>query len=103
MESFGRSPALLAAVLRQLPKKMWLYKPSLERWSIHEIIVHQHVGSLMKAHIDSYAERFIPEKDRKAFFAHVMEDLKYLDKVRVYAYRVTESELDVWMKKYHKK
>ena len=40
LESFGRAPALLSAVLRQLPKKMWLYKPSPERWSIHEIIVH---------------------------------------------------------------
>ena len=40
LESFGRAPMLLSAVLRQLPKKMWLYKPSPDRWSIHEIIVH---------------------------------------------------------------
>jgi hypothetical protein len=40
LESFGRAPALLSGVLRQLPKKMWLYKPSAERWSIHEIILH---------------------------------------------------------------
>jgi hypothetical protein len=40
LESFGRAPALLSAILRQLPKKMWLYKPSPERWSIHEIILH---------------------------------------------------------------
>jgi DinB superfamily len=40
LESFGRAPALLAATLRQLPKKMWLYKPAPERWSIHEIILH---------------------------------------------------------------
>jgi hypothetical protein len=40
LESFGRAPALLSAVLRQLPKKMWLYKPAPERWSIHEIILH---------------------------------------------------------------
>ena len=40
LESFGRAPALLTTVLRQLPKKMWLYKPSPERWSIHEIILH---------------------------------------------------------------
>jgi hypothetical protein len=40
LESFGRSPALLATGLRQLPKKMWLYKPSPQRWSIHEIILH---------------------------------------------------------------
>jgi hypothetical protein len=40
LESFGRAPALLSATLRQLPKKMWLYKPAPERWSIHEIILH---------------------------------------------------------------
>jgi hypothetical protein len=40
LESFGRAPALLSAALRQFPKKMWLYKPSPNRWSIHEIILH---------------------------------------------------------------
>lgn len=40
LESFGRAPALLSAILRQLPKKMWLYKPSPQGWSIHEIILH---------------------------------------------------------------
>ncbi|HKV05206.1 MAG TPA: DinB family protein [Candidatus Acidoferrales bacterium] len=40
LESFGRAPALLSAALSQLPKKMWLHKPSPERWSIHEIILH---------------------------------------------------------------
>jgi hypothetical protein len=40
LESFGRAPALLSGILRQLPKKMWLYKPSPESWSIHEIIFH---------------------------------------------------------------
>jgi DinB superfamily len=40
LESFGHAPALLATVLRELPKQMWLYKPSAERWSVHEIILH---------------------------------------------------------------
>lgn len=40
LESFGRAPALLSAALRQFPKKMWLHKPSQDRWSIHEIILH---------------------------------------------------------------
>src|ERR1700689_2688360 len=40
LESFGRAPALLSAVLRQFPKKMWLFKSSPERWSIHEVILH---------------------------------------------------------------
>jgi hypothetical protein len=40
LESFGRAPALLSSALRQFPKKMWLHKPSQDRWSIHEIILH---------------------------------------------------------------
>ncbi|MGC1106302.1 MAG: DinB family protein [Candidatus Acidiferrales bacterium] len=40
VELFGRGPALLADTLRRCPKKMWLYRPGLNRWSIHEIILH---------------------------------------------------------------
>ncbi len=40
LESFGCAPALLSAALRRFPKKMWLYKPTPERWSIHETILH---------------------------------------------------------------
>jgi hypothetical protein len=40
LESFGRSPALLSTALREFPRKMWLYKPHTDRWSIHEIILH---------------------------------------------------------------
>jgi DinB superfamily len=40
VELFGRGPALLADALRRCPKKMWLYRPGLTRWSIHEIILH---------------------------------------------------------------
>lgn len=67
VESFGRSPALLAAVLRQLPKKMWLYKPSPERWSIHEIIVHladSEASSYVRCrHLIAEPERVITEFD----------------------------------------
>jgi hypothetical protein len=40
VESFGRGPALLSVALRQFPHRMWLYKPSANNWSIHEIILH---------------------------------------------------------------
>ena len=40
LESFGSAPALLSGALRRFPKKMWLYKPTPERWSIHETILH---------------------------------------------------------------
>ncbi|MGB7024682.1 MAG: DinB family protein [Candidatus Acidiferrales bacterium] len=40
LEAFGRGPAFLSEALRKCPKKMWLYRPSTDRWSIHEIILH---------------------------------------------------------------
>jgi hypothetical protein len=40
VELFGRGPALLTEVLRRCPKKMWLYRPAPNRWSIHEVILH---------------------------------------------------------------
>ena len=40
LKSFGHGPAFLAATLRQMPKKMWFFKSSASRWSIHEIVVH---------------------------------------------------------------
>lgn len=40
LEVFGRGPVLLTEALRKCPRKMWLYRPSHDRWSIHEIILH---------------------------------------------------------------
>lgn len=40
LESFARGPSVLSATLRQFPKKMWLFKPAPDRWSIHEIVLH---------------------------------------------------------------
>lgn len=40
LQSFSHGPAFLAAALRQMPKRMWFFKPSESRWSIHEIVVH---------------------------------------------------------------
>jgi hypothetical protein len=40
LELFRCGPELLAETLRHCPKKMWLYRPVGNRWSIHEIILH---------------------------------------------------------------
>jgi len=40
LESFRYGPRLLMGILRQLPKRMWNYKPSAEVSSIHEIVIH---------------------------------------------------------------
>jgi len=38
LESFGNAPARLDAVLRQFPRRMWLYKKSSDCLSIHETV-----------------------------------------------------------------
>lgn len=38
--SYGNAPVILYAALRGFPKKMWLYKSSPDRWSIHEYVLH---------------------------------------------------------------
>lgn len=40
IESYGKGYALLTEAIKQFPKEMWSFKPSPNRWSIHEIIVH---------------------------------------------------------------
>lgn len=40
IELFGHGPSVLSDTLRECPKKMWLYRPAPNRWSIHEIILH---------------------------------------------------------------
>jgi len=64
LESFGRAPHLLSMTLRQFPKKMWLYKPAPDRWSIHEIILH-----LADSEANSYvrSRRFIAEPGSAVF------------------------------------
>lgn len=40
IESYGKGYALLTEALKQFPREMWLFKPSPDRWSIHEILIH---------------------------------------------------------------
>ena len=67
LESFGRAPALLSTALGQLPKKMWLYKPAHDRWSIHEIILHladSEASSYVRCrHLIAEPERLVTEFD----------------------------------------
>lgn len=40
LDDFRRSPALLAEALKACPRQMWGRRPSHDRWSNHEIVVH---------------------------------------------------------------
>ena len=67
------------------------------------IILHRYVGQQMKAYIDSYIDRIIPEKGQEAFLKNVMEDLEQMDQCRIVGLGVTPEQLDAWMKKYRLK
>jgi len=40
VEAYGNAHAELSDVLKQFPKESWNYKPSPDKWSIKEILVH---------------------------------------------------------------
>jgi hypothetical protein len=58
IESYGSAYNYLVEALKQFPPKMWQFKPSPDRWSIHEIVVH-----LADSEANSYirCRRFIAE------------------------------------------
>ena len=60
LKSYAGASVLLSAALQRFPGKMWLFKPSTEIWSIHEIILH-----LADSEVCAYevCRRFIAEPD----------------------------------------
>jgi DinB superfamily len=97
LESFGRGPALLAGALRRFPRQMWLYKPSPEKWSIHEIIMHladREVGCYIQCrHFIAEPDSFIVEYDAARwasalgyFHQSTCEALKIIPRLRRMTY-----------------
>ena len=40
IESYGTAYQRLVAALERFPREMWQFRPSPDRWTIHEIIIH---------------------------------------------------------------
>src|SRR3989339_1895354 len=40
IDSYSKGYEKLAAALNEIPKEMWNFKPSPNKWSVHEIIIH---------------------------------------------------------------
>ncbi len=40
IESYGNAHAELVGALKRFPREMWTFRPSPDRWSIHEIVIH---------------------------------------------------------------
>jgi hypothetical protein len=60
IELYGKAYDLLVEGLKQFPDEMWKFKPSPDRWSVHEIVVH-----ITDSEANSYVRcrRFIAEPD----------------------------------------
>lgn len=58
IESYGKATIELETALKTFPRETWKFKPTPEKWSVHEIIVH-----LADSEANSYirARRFIAE------------------------------------------
>lgn len=58
IDSYGSAYDKLVKELHSFPKEMWQWKPTPEKWSIHEIIIH-----LADSEANSYvrARRFLAE------------------------------------------
>jgi len=50
IENYGKAYEQVVEALLDFPEKMWLYKPSEGKWSIHEILIH-----LADSEVNSYA------------------------------------------------
>jgi hypothetical protein len=62
LKEFANAPNDLAATLRRIPKRMWLFKPEPDQWSIHEIVLH-----LCDSEVDGYmiCRRLIAEPGKE--------------------------------------
>ena len=58
IESYGEAHQVLIEALAQFPREMWQYRPTPDRWTIHEIVVH-----ITDSEANSYirGRRFIAE------------------------------------------
>ena len=58
IESYGKAYQKLNSALENFPREMWRFRPSKERWTIHEIIIH-----ITDSEVNSYVRcrRFLAE------------------------------------------
>jgi hypothetical protein len=49
IEQYGGGFGLLTAALAGVPREAWSYRPALDEWSVHEIIVHMADSESMSA------------------------------------------------------
>jgi len=93
IESYGKAHGELVEALKRFPTEMWTFKPSPERWSIHEIVVH-----IADSEANSYVRcrRFIAEPGESVM---AYDEMRWADALRYHDQSTEEAvELFRWLR-----
>ncbi len=76
IESYGNAYNILIEALKEFPKEMWQWKPTPEKWSIHEIIIH-----IADSEVNSFVRcrRFVAEPGSGVYGYDENKWAKHLD------------------------
>jgi hypothetical protein len=93
IESYGKAHGELVEALKRFPTEMWTFKPSLDRWSIHEIVVH-----IADSEANSYVRcrRFVAEPGESVM---AYDEMRWADALRYQDQSTEEAvELFKWLR-----
>ncbi|HKZ87254.1 MAG TPA: DinB family protein [Anaerolineae bacterium] len=93
IESYGKAHAELVEALRQFPREMSTFKPSPDRWSIHEIVIH-----IADSEANSYVRcrRFVAEPGESVM---AYDEMRWADTLRYHDQFTDEAvELFKWLR-----
>lgn len=93
IESYGKAHAELVEALRQVPREMWMFKPSPDRWSIHEIVIH-----IADSEANSYVRcrRFVAQPGESVM---AYDEMRWADALRYHDQSTEEAvELFKWLR-----
>jgi len=93
IESYGKAHAELVEALRQFPREMWTIKPSPDRWSIHEIVIH-----IADSEANSYVRcrRFVAEPGERVM---AYDEMRWAGALRYHDQSTEEAvELFKWLR-----
>ena len=94
IESYGNAYAQLIEALKHFPKEMWQFKPSPDRWSVHEIVVH-----IADSEANSYirCRRFIAEPGESVM---AYDENRWAESLRYHDQSTDEAlELFKWLRR----
>lgn len=93
IESYGRGYDELVAALKRFPREMWTFRPSPDRWTVHEILMH-----ITDSEANSYVRcrRLIAEPGQSVMS---YDEMRWADALRYHDQDTDEAiELFKWLR-----